>query len=59
MKYKIPNWSSLTLLGQSKLVKMTMLIPIFGYLILFNESVVSFVLTSFDLVGLGFMPVPW
>ena len=57
MKYKIPNSSSLTLLGQSKLVKMTMLIPIFGYLILFNESVVSFVLTSFDLVGLGFTEV--
>jgi hypothetical protein len=57
MNYKIPSWSSLTLLGQSKLVKMTMLIPIFGYLILFNESVMSFVLTSFNLESLGFAEV--
>ncbi len=47
MKYKIPNWSRLRFLGQSKPVKMTMFIPFIGYVILFNSYVVTFINSSF------------
>lgn len=53
MKYIIPNWSSLTKLGESKLVKMTMFIPIFGYLILFNENVIHFFSPTLEISNLN------
>ncbi|KFK53452.1 hypothetical protein NOK75_00755 [Vibrio parahaemolyticus] len=53
VKYKVPNWPSLRLLGQSNAVKMTMLIPFLGYLILFNDKVISFINTAFEAVGLS------
>tara|TARA_R110001583_G_C5649005_1_gene408529 strand:- start:110 stop:721 length:612 start_codon:yes stop_codon:yes gene_type:complete len=37
MKYKIPSWSSLRTLGESKVIKLTFLTPVFGYVIIFSD----------------------
>ncbi|WP_101960817.1 hypothetical protein [Vibrio harveyi] len=38
MKYKIPSWKALRVLSESNTVKLTILTPIFGYMILFSEN---------------------
>ena len=37
----ILRWESLARTGSSKLVSLTVLVPVFGYLIIFNQQVVS------------------
>ncbi len=38
MKYLIPSWKALRVLGESSTVKLTMLTPIVGYMIIFSEK---------------------
>lgn len=45
------KWTDLRRLGNSKIVKSTVLIPLIGYLILFNEDIVAAAQMSDDLVG--------
>ena len=37
MQYKVPSWSALRALGDSKAIKLTCLTPFFGYMIIFSE----------------------
>lgn len=45
------NWSSLSSIGNSHIAKLTILMPIIGYLILFNENVVELLRTVIPLNG--------
>lgn len=45
------NWSSLSSIGNSHIAKLTILMPIIGYLILFNENVVDLLRTVIPLNG--------
>jgi hypothetical protein len=47
-----PWWSTLREIGNSSLVKMTILIPLAGYLIIFNQRVVELLTLSGELAGL-------
>ncbi|NAX43109.1 MULTISPECIES: hypothetical protein [unclassified Vibrio] len=38
MKYLIPSWKALRVLGESNTVKLTILTPIMGYMIIFSEK---------------------
>lgn len=38
MKYLIPSWKALRVLGESNTVKLTILTPIIGYMIIFSEK---------------------
>ncbi|MCH2087156.1 MAG: hypothetical protein MK175_08225 [Pseudoalteromonas sp.] len=53
MKYLIPNWPSLRLLGQSPAVKLTMAIPFIGYILILNEHVVSFLVSVFEITNVS------
>lgn len=53
VKYKIPNWNNLKSLGNSKAIKMTMFIPVLGYLILFNEHIISLISSAFEITKLS------
>ncbi|MGU3794008.1 hypothetical protein [Vibrio diabolicus] len=53
MKYIIPNWKSLRVIGENKAVKLTMLTPIFGYLILFSDKFQSLVAQASQSVGIS------
>lgn len=47
MKYLIPSWKALRVLGESNTVKLTILTPIIGYMIIFSEKFQEwFTLTS-------------
>ena len=41
MHISAAEWENLRKIGQSRVVKLTILVPIFGYLVLFNEQVVQ------------------
>jgi hypothetical protein len=47
----LPTWSSLRLLGQSRLLAFTAIVPLLGSLLLFNEHVIDILLLSPSLVG--------
>jgi hypothetical protein len=49
---RTPFWSTLREIGNSSVVKMTIFIPLAGYLIIFNERVVELLTLSRELVGL-------
>ncbi|EIV8665315.1 hypothetical protein MA788_003971 [Vibrio parahaemolyticus] len=53
LKYQTPNWPSIKMLGQSNAVKLTMIIPFVGYLILFNGHVVSLINSVFEMASIS------
>jgi hypothetical protein len=48
----IPKWTRLREIGNSSATKMTILIPLVGYLIIFNQNVVGLLTLSRELVGM-------
>ncbi len=42
LEYFIPKWDGLRRIGQSKLMNLTILVPLLGYLILFNEQLIEY-----------------
>lgn len=57
MRISAAEWANLARIGQSKVVRLTILVPIFGYLILFNEQVVYLFEVSTQVVkGLNTVP---
>ena len=46
-----PMWSTLRILGQSKMVSMTIFVPVIGYMILLNEDVVGYLSLSDELLS--------
>lgn len=53
LKYLIPNWPRIKLLGQSPAVKLTMVIPFVGYILILNEYIVSFLASAFEITGVS------
>jgi hypothetical protein len=49
----IPYWEVLTRVGRSKLVSLTIFVPVLGYLIIFNENLVAFLVLSEDIFPHG------
>lgn len=49
MKFRIPSWESIRKIGQSKILGLTILVPILGYMILFNEQLVHYFELSKDI----------
>jgi hypothetical protein len=47
----LPNWNGLSLIGNSKVISLTIFVPFIGYLILFNNELVSYFVLSSELVG--------
>jgi len=47
----IPRWNGLSLIGKSKIIKLTMLAPFIGYLILFNNELANYFVLSAELIG--------
>jgi hypothetical protein len=52
------RWSNLRAIGESGLVKASVLMPAFGYLLLLNENVHQFLLLKYDGVLLHFLHLP-
>ena len=48
-KDSISNWTGLRSIGNSKFSKLAMFVPVFGYFILFNDSIVQYFQLSFDI----------
>jgi ABC-type multidrug transport system fused ATPase/permease subunit len=46
-----PTWETLKLIGKSKVVGLTSLIPFVGYLLLFNENIISYISLSREFAG--------
>lgn len=46
-----PTWETLKIIGKSKIVGLTSLIPFIGYLLLFNENIISYISLSTELAG--------
>src|SRR5262249_15489357 len=54
------RWSKLRALGQSGLVRASVLTPVFGYLLLLNENVRRYLTVQFDSGGLfHYLPPMW
>src|SRR5262249_3999128 len=54
------RWSKLRVLGQSSLVRASVLTPVFGYLLLLNDNVRQFLTVQFDAGGLfHYLPSMW
>jgi hypothetical protein len=54
------RWSKLRDLGQSNLVRASVLMPVFGYLLLLNEHVHTYLTIQYDADGLGhYLPPTW
>lgn len=49
MNIQNPNWALIRRIGESKILNMTMLIPFFGYMIIFNEQIVHLFEVSKDI----------
>lgn len=49
----IPRWNGLSLIGKSKIIKLTMLAPFIGYLILFNNELANYFVLSTELIGVS------
>ncbi|WP_059018487.1 hypothetical protein [Vibrio coralliirubri] len=52
MIFIVPKWCSLRLVGNSKVVKLTMFMPFIGYLILFNNEIINYFSLSRNALGL-------
>lgn len=50
MKFN-PTWDFLRVIGKSKIVGLTSLIPFIGYLLLFNDTIVQYISMSPTLIG--------
>ncbi|HDY8174068.1 TPA: hypothetical protein RQL04_004575 [Vibrio vulnificus] len=48
----VPKWCGLRLVGNSKVVKLTMFMPFIGYLILFNNEIINYFALSKSALGL-------
>ncbi|KAB7694293.1 hypothetical protein GBN33_16645 [Plesiomonas shigelloides] len=48
----VPKWCNLRLVGNSKVVKLTIFMPFIGYLILFNNEIVNYFALSNNALGL-------
>ncbi|WP_217513126.1 hypothetical protein [Vibrio metschnikovii] len=48
----IPKWCALRLVGSSKVVKLTVFMPFVGYLILFNNEIISYLELSKSALGI-------
>lgn len=53
------RWSALRTLGNSSLVKASVLMPAFGYILLLNESVQSLLTIKYDGWLLKYLPAVW
>jgi hypothetical protein len=53
------RWSRLRALGQSNLVRASVLMPAFGYLLLLNENVHQYLTIKYDSWLLYFLPSTW
>ncbi len=48
----VPSWEGLRIIGKSKVVGLTILIPFIGYLLLFNETIISNLTISQNILGI-------
>lgn len=55
----IANWSSLRSIGNSTFSKLTMFVPVFGYFILFNESIAQHLRLTFEICLADGCRVSW
>jgi hypothetical protein len=53
MKLIVPRWTKLRALGNSPAVRLTILIPIVGYLVLLNENVLQYLDLSREVYGVN------
>jgi hypothetical protein len=53
------RWSRLRVLGQSSLVKASVLMPAFGYILLLNENVHQYLTIKYDAWLLHYLPSTW
>ena len=53
------RWAELTTLGNSGLVKSSVLMPVFGYMLLLNDKVHQYLTISFDGALLNYLPSTW
>jgi len=53
------RWSKLRVLGQSNLVKLSVLMPAFGYMLLLNENVHQYITIKYDGWLLHHLPSTW
>jgi hypothetical protein len=53
------RWSKLRVLGQSNLVKLSVLMPAFGYVLLLNENVHQYLTIKYDGWLLHYLPSTW
>lgn len=49
---QIPNWNALRVLGKSKVVSLTILMPFIGYLILFNQELSNYLELSKEILNI-------
>jgi hypothetical protein len=54
IKKYILSWNSLGKIGRSKLVSLTMFVPIIGYMVLFNKEVVELINLSAEILPLSY-----
>jgi len=47
----VPTWEGLKIIGSSKVVGFTALIPFIGYLLLFNENLINYISISEHVIG--------
>lgn len=52
MKQIVPKWDTLRIIGKSRLISLTILVPFIGYLILFNNELVSYFELSKEVMNL-------
>ena len=50
---RIPRWSTLRPVGNSLLVRLTVIIPLVGYLIIFNEKLVEYIKLVREVAGIS------
>lgn len=55
----VANWTGLRSIGNSTFSKLTMFVPVFGYFILFNDSLVQYLRLVFDVCPAGGCEVGW
>ncbi|WP_375147394.1 hypothetical protein, partial [Vibrio parahaemolyticus] len=51
MKFLVPSWKALRVIGESNAVKLTILTPLFGYTILFSEKFQQWITLASSTIG--------
>lgn len=52
-KIEVPTWDALRVIGKSRIVELTVLVPFIGYLLLFNNEMISYFELSSDIISSG------